>query len=213
MNHLALCGLVLAATCASQAGAGPTYTAASKVVHVVDFSGFAGRRLETNGPLDLGSGVIWSALQDGWVGDMSFGLRDNGYWDARRVGFAGLNAADSAMIFQFARPVAQVGALVNYAPHSGQGPIPTIEALDALGHAFDSISLDISTPNGVNEGRFLGFEHETPDIFAFRYRARYGVLDDLTWVRDASGFIPAPPSLLGLGVVFLVCAGRRRRWS
>ena len=144
---------------------------------------------------------------------MSFGLRANGYWNADRVGFAGLNAADSAMLFQFAQPIARVGALVNYAPLSGQGPIPTIEALDAMGHVFDSISADIRTPDGVNEGQFLGFEHEAADIFAFRYRARYGVLDDLAWARDGSGIIPAPASLMGLGVVVLGCARRGRRSS
>lgn len=209
----ALCGLLLAATCASQAGAEPTYTAASKQVHVVDFSNLAGQFVETNGPIDLGGGVIWSAWQDGWVGDMSFGLRANGYWDAGRVGFAGLNADNSAMVFQFESPIARVGALVNYAPLNGQGPVPTIEALDAWGRVFDSISLDVSTPNGVNEGQFLGFDHGVADIFAFRYRARYGVLDDLTWCRDGSGFIPAPSSLVSLGVVFLGCARRRRRSS
>lgn len=179
---------------------------------VIDFRQFKGQRLETNGPLDLGFGVDWSALQDGWIGDMSFGLRANGFWNDGREGFAGLNAATSAMLFTFDDPVNRIGAFVNYAPLTGQGPIPTIEALDELGRVIDSMSVDIRTPNGVNDGEFLGFVHETDDIFAFRYRARYGVLDDLTWSRTGHrGIIPAPSSLSTLGVVLLGFGRRRRR--
>jgi len=208
---LALCGLVCAGAFASWARADVPTLTASQAEHVVDFSRFAGQRTETNGPVDLGFGVIWSATHDGWLGDMSFGLRANGYWDAGRVGFAGLNIENGAMLFQFAAPVGHVGALVNYAPYNGQGPLPTIEALDARGHVIDSMSVDVSTPNGVNEGRYLGFEHESADIFAFRYRARFGVLDDLRWARDGRGIIPSPSSLVSLGVVFAGFGHRRRR--
>ncbi|GEM_PF-5646112 len=181
---------------------------------VIDFSQFKGQRLETNGPLDVGFGVVWTALQDGWVGDMSFGLRTNGFWNGGREGFAGLNAANSAMLFTFDDPVNRIMAFVNYAPLTGQGSIPTIEALDVRGRVIDSVTVDIRTPNGVNDGEFLSFEHETDDIFAFRYRARYGVLDDLTWSRTGHrGIIPGPSSLSALGVVFLGFGCRRRRAS
>lgn len=176
---------------------------------VVDFRQFIGQRTQTNGPVQVGPGIVWSALRDGWVGDMPFGLRTNGYWDAGREGFAALNASDSAMLFNFADPVSHVGAFVNYAPYLGQGPLPTIEALDARGAVIDSLTLDIQTPNGVNEGRFLGFEHEVDDIFAFRYRARFGVLDDLAWRRER-GIIPAPSALAALSWLGLAVAGRRR---
>lgn len=181
-------------------------------VHVVDFNQFIGQRLETNGPIDLGSGVTWSAWSEAWVGDMAFGLRSNGYWNSGRMGFVGLNTHDSAMVFTFEEPVSAVGAFVNYAPLVGQGPIPTIEALDASGRIIDSLSLDIRTPNGVNDGGFLGFEHESNDIFTFRFRARYGVLDDLTWLRrDGRGIIPAPSALALLGGALLGCAPLCRR--
>lgn len=205
------CVLVLAGFGGSWARGDVPTLSASRAEHIVDFTRFAGQRIETNGPVDLGFGVIWSATHDGWLGDMSFGLRANGYWDAGRLGFAGLNIENGSMLFQFAAPIGRVGAMVNYAPYGGQGPIPTIEALDALGHIIDSMSVDVSTPNGVNEGRFMGFEHESADIYAFRFRARFGVLDDLRWARDGRGIIPAPSSLVSLGVVFLGCVGRRRR--
>lgn len=178
---------------------------------IIDFHQFIGQRLQTNGPIDLGSGITWSAWSEGWVGDMPFGLRTNGYWDGGRQGFAGLNAGESAMIFTFEEPVGRVGAFVNYAPLQGQGPLPTIEALDRTGRIIDSYTIDIRTPNGVNEGQFLGFEHEVDDIHAFRYRARYGVLDDLTWSRRGRGIIPAPSSIAVVGLAAAGLGRRRKR--
>ncbi|MCC6909479.1 MAG: PEP-CTERM sorting domain-containing protein [Phycisphaerales bacterium] len=206
----ALAAVLLTSTSAALAQA-PYRAVSSTRPGTIDFTDFVGRSVQTNGPVDLGQGVTWSVTSEGWIGDMPFGLRTNGYWDSGRAGFAGLNIDNSAMLFEFDAPVASVGAFVNYAPVTGQGPIPTIEALDRFGRVFDSFTLDVRTPNAVNDGQFLGFEHESNDIHSFRYRARYGVLDDLEWSRR--GLIPAPSSLAMLAVGALGFARRRRRES
>ncbi len=205
-----LVSMALAGAAGAPALAQPVPAVSFERGSIVDFRQFIGQRTQTNGPVQVGPGIVWSALREGWIGDMPFGLRTNGYWDEGREGFAALNSSDSAMLFTFAEPVGEVGAFVNYAPYLGQGPLPTIEALDRRGAVIESLTLDIQTPNGVNEGRFLGFERERNDIFAFRYRARFGVLDDLTWVRR-EGFIPAPPALAALAWIGLAAIGRRPR--
>ena len=215
MTHRLSC--LLLAACATgfpcgSATAQPVPSVRPERDFIIDFHQFIGQRVQTNGPVELARGVVWSAWRDGWVGDMPFGLRTNGIWDGGRQGFAALNAADSAMTFVFADPVRRIGAFVNYAPYLGQGPFPTIEALDRYGAVIDVLSTDIRTPNGVNEGRFLGFEHEMDDIYAFRYRARFGVLDDLTWTRSGGGFIPMPSSLTMLGLAGLLVTRRRPRF-
>lgn len=202
---------VLLTSTSAALGQVPYHAASSNRPGAIDFSEFVGRSIQTNGPLDLGQGVIWSATSEGWVGDMPFGLRTNGYWDSGRVGFAGLNIENSSMLFDFDSPVSRVGAFVNYAPLTGQGPIPTIEAIDRFGNVIDSVTLDVRTPNAVNDGQYLGFDHERNDIFAFRYRARFGVLDDLEWSRR--GLIPAPSSLVVLAAGAFGFARRRRHDS
>ncbi len=200
---------LLSVLAVASAQAQPTPALRLESEQVVDFHQFIGQRIPTNGPINLEFGITWTASDEGWVGDMPFGLRTNGFWDEGRQGFAGLNASNSAMLFTFEEPVGRIGAFVNYAPLQGQGPLPTIEALDRAGRIIDAYTVDIRTPNGVNEGRFIGFEHETDDIYAFRYRARYGVLDDLTWSRIGGGIIPAPSCLAALAV-FAVGSRRPR---
>ena len=172
---------------------------------VNDFSMFDGHLIQEDGPVDLGDGVVWTADYEGWIGDMAFGLRDNGVWNWDRVGFAGLNASDSFMVFTFDAPVNAVGGLVNYAPFQDFGPIPTLEALDADGNVIERFAMDVRTPGEVNAGQFIGIVRESADIYALRFIARFGVLDDFTY------HVPVPSAAAMLAVTGTIMLGRRRR--
>lgn len=168
---------------------------------VYDFSDIEGFE-ETNNATNLGNhGITWTASNDGWIGDMAFGLRQNGHWDWDMEGYVGLNEADASMTFTFDAPVSAIGGFVNYAPLEGFGPIPTIEAYDAKGELLESFSMDVQTPGGVNEGQFMGFIRGANEIASLRFTARYGVLDMLTFNRMT---VPAPSAimvLIGAGLV------------
>jgi len=175
---------------------------------VNDFSMFDGVLFESNGPFDLGDGVTWSAETDGWIGDMAFGLRDNGYWDWDRVGYVALNTSYSSMLFTFDDPVESVGGYVNYAPLEGFGPMPLIEAFDEDGHLLETYTMDVYTPGLRNNGQFMGFSRDEADIYSFRFTARYGVLDDLTY---SGSLVPGPSTMALLALAGLSWFGHRRQ--
>lgn len=181
--------------------------------HEIDFSQYIGRMEFTNGPVDLGQGVTWSATSEGVIGDMFFGLRTNGMWNTQRAGFAALDIEQSAMLFTFDRPYQWVSAFVNYAPFSQDDPIPTLIVFDEHAQVIGSISMDVRTPNGVNDGATLALEMAAPRIYSVRYSARFGVLDDFMFGEfERPGFIPAPGAWTLLAAPFLF-AGRARRRS
>lgn len=174
---------------------------------VYDFSDLEGFE-ESNGPVELVEGITWEASHDGWIGDMAFGLRLNGHWNWDMEGYVGLNETDAYMTFTFENPVSSVGGFVNYAPLEGFGPIPTIEAFDSKGELLESFSMDVQTPDGVNEGQFMGFIRQANEIASLRFTARYGVLDTLTFDRMT---IPAPSALMLMLGGGLFLRGRRGR--
>lgn len=177
--------------------------------HVIDFSRFMGDVFFTNGPVDLGQGVTWTASHEGMLGDMAFGLRANGYWDAGQQGYAALDAPDASMLFVFDRDYYWVTAFANYAPFREGDPIPTLIAYDADWNVIDIDAQVVRTPNGVNEGGTLMVEAEFPQIRAVRFSARYGVIDDFVfgefappqnlrtpkpiWVRGPGFIMPVQP--------------------
>lgn len=175
-----------------------------------NFSNYEDELYQTNGPMSVGDGVIWTAEHDGWIGDMAFGLRENGYWDWDRVGYTALNAAYSSMLFTFDKPIQFVGGLVNYAPHEYYKVDPKIEVLGIDGKVLESFSMDIKTPGEKNTGQFMGILRNQADIAAFRYIARYGVLDNLTY---AESVIPEPSTytmlFVCLPIVILVLTRRK----
>ncbi len=160
---------------------------------VNDFTSFDNELFETNGPVMLMDGVVWTAESDGWIGDMAFGLRDNGVWNKESESFAALNGSASSMIFAFPQLMSAVGGFVNYAPLDGFGSIPTIYALDINGHTLESFEMDIQTPGGVNEGQFMGFVRDDADIAFLKFEARFGVLDNFSYYGPQ---LPAPTSLI-----------------
>lgn len=175
-------------------------------VSVIDFTSFDDQLIKTNGPVAIGEGVTWTAASEGWIGDMAFGLRTNGYWDWDMVGYVALNTSQSYMTITFDHPVSAVGGFVNYAPLEGFGPKPTIEALDGSGQILERFTMDVQTPGERNAGQFMGFIRENADIHQFRYVARYGVLDDLRFSND---LIPTPGAGFLLGLCGLALMGRR----
>ncbi|MBL1218029.1 MAG: hypothetical protein D8M59_11105 [Planctomycetes bacterium] len=183
------------------------------VVRTVDFSSFDNQLIETNGPLDIGEGVLWEAGLEGWIGDMAFGLRNNGYWDWDQVGYVALNTSQSHMLMTFEHPVSAAGGFVNYAPLEGFGPMPTIEAVGTSGEVLERFTMDVQTPGKRNAGQFMGFVREEADIYQLRYIARFGVLDDL---RFSEELVPAPGAgaLLGFcGLTLMARRATRRRQS
>ncbi|MFG0331352.1 MAG: hypothetical protein ACF8PN_15805 [Phycisphaerales bacterium] len=166
----------------------------------IDFREFIGAIEFTNGPIEIGAGVHWSASAAGAVGDLAVGLRDNGVWDRERKAFAAVNAPDAWMEIHFDEPVSGVIAFVNYAPLAGSA-LPAVEAISADGRVLERFSTTISTPGGVNEGQYLGFNRATADIVLLRYSARYGVLDNLSYTRGPEPTPAAALMLIGMVVV------------
>jgi hypothetical protein len=196
---------------------------------VVDFSQFGGAFVLTAGPVQVGDlvgeDVIYTANQNSSViGNSTYGLDTNGFWNSGRNGYTGVNnqveaAEPNAITFTFdAGPIMAVGGFMNYAP--GIQGVVLIEALGSSGVVLESYVLNsdapIITPDPANAaknaGAFRGIARPTNDIQAFRYSGAAAVLDDLTFVR-----VPEPSTLLlvvlsvaGIGCFLPLTKGRDR---
>jgi PEP-CTERM motif len=200
----------------AQAGLVTTSAGFGPPVEVVDFSQFNGGFTFGPGPQQIGGlvgeDIVWTstnASNNGGavIGNGSYGLGDNGFWDGA-FSYTGLNdssVSDSVtdtMTYQFnTAPVAAVGGFINYAPNFGD---VTITALDSNGNVLESYDLSllapINTPGQTDGGAFRGIMRPTADIAALTVSDGFVVLTDLTFSHNATA-VPEPASLT------LLCLG------
>ena len=183
---------------------------------VIDLSGYTGSYTFTQGLLSLPGGVTYQAVgtdtQGGSVlGTGGYGLLSNGISVTTPI--IGTNSGIGYVELAFDQVITSFGGLFNYAPGSG-GDNPFIAAYDAIGNLLGSFDLSalapISTPGGVDEFAFRGFESDSADIASIRFGGNF-----IIFAAPSVAPVPVPaglPLLLaalgGLGVV-----ARRRKAS
>lgn len=159
-----------------------------------------------SGPQTLAEGVSWFSETGsqlfGYAGQYGFNL--NGYWDG--LPMAAANNDSGSMQLSFAKPVAAVGALFNYAPNLGDATIAVYDANHVL---IESTVLQITLPPGsVNQGVFYAFREDSANISYFEMSGAFIGAANFTVAA-----VPEPATygmlLAGLGMLGLVA--RRRR--
>jgi hypothetical protein len=148
------------------------------------------------------------------LGAVPTSLGDNGTWPYNGA-YAGLNAANGFMRFDFTRGLSFVGGFVNFTPGLEQDA--TITALDQNGSPIDGAEWDLSAsasdPSGMGLGGFYGISLDNPDIWGITFSNSFITVDNLTFSTDQSTAIPEPGSLAlaALALGGLVFSTRRRR--
>lgn len=181
---------------------------------VITFNEFDG--LTVGSSLDLGNGVTLTTTANAIAGQFAQDLGDNGLWSV--VGNANRDGSflSSAFVgtrgeigFTFANPVSSVGAFVNqFQAYGKTNNSMLVVAYDIDGYVLESFSVSIDTDAfGYDEGKFLGFQRATADIYGF------GFVDGSVVIDNVTTAVPEPGTwglmLAGLGVAGLVA--RRRR--
>lgn len=218
--HLIAAATLMAASVSAQA-ASINAASATFAGTVIDFNNFDG--LETSGPLDLGFGVTMTSTPVVEVGASERALGTNGTWT---VLGDGVNRGQNTEIadrfvatefingrgefgFTFAAPVSQVGAFVNQFQVEGVPNTIQVLAYDQFFNVLESFTVSIDTDEfGYDEGRFIGFERATADIYGFGFANGSFVVDNLTIgaVPEASTW-----AMLVAGLGLMGTMARRRR--
>lgn len=214
-NALAAAG-VLAAVAAGPAHAAltsdPGTIGSPGTINTVTFDDFDG--LIGVGPTQVGASigldVVFTASLSSTLGANIAVLGTNGEWGAGNV-FAATGDAGTTgfglLHYTFTGKVSSgAGALVN--AFDG-GPILLI-AYGADTTILEAHVVTTSTPGGFNEGSFFGIVRPSADIRAIAFGGSGLVMDDLTFNTP----VPEPQTwammALGVGLVGVIAARRRR---
>jgi len=197
---------------------------------VITFNGYDG--LLSTGPEDVGAEVgVEVILTSGPFTEIGANARDlgeNGLWGARGNPVDGLVATPTGsgnfvassfgnrqgmISFSFTTAVAGVGAFMNQYQQDGVVNNLTLLAFDASGNTLETFTYSTNTASdSYNEGKFLGFQRTTADIYGFGVAGKNIALDDLrfsaTPVPEADTYAML---LAGLGVVGLIARRRRQK--
>jgi hypothetical protein len=183
---------------------------------VVDFGQFAGNNTaRVTSPVPVAPGVTLSSTNpDGsLLGSGPYSLNDNGVWTFTLAGLDidAFGRDQYTMTFHFTNPVAGVGGLINYATFAGSGFSNVImAALDANGGVLESWDINkvapISTPDGINQGAFLGIALPAADISYLTLSNSAVAITDLTFTSTTPE--PASFALVFAGILMLGAAGR-----
>jgi hypothetical protein len=197
-----------------------TFSAPTHAVHVTTLANTTSYPMPYinyvgSGPVVMGPGVTWSSNSSqtlyGYGGN--YGFTTNGYWQAP-MPFAATNAASGAVMrFNFATPVAGVGALMNHVP--GMSPAPTVAIYDSANVLLESYVLNVVTPaNSQNAGEFHGFLRPTAEISYMTLTGSYIAATRL--VSAPVSAVPEPATGVSMVAGLLVALGlkaRRKRTS
>ena len=175
----------------------------SNVPGPIQIGTVVGEDIEVSGSPDTGLYTNFN----GW------GLLDNGTWGGGMTYISANDARPGDLIFHFNDgPVSAVGGFMNYAPEV-LGDL-TISVLDEFMVELESYNItalaDIVTPGGFNEGAFRGIDRGVDDIHYFVINGFVPVLDDFTFTRSASVPEPGTLALLGIGLLGMGAAIRRK---
>jgi MYXO-CTERM domain-containing protein len=183
--------------------------------------------LLTTGPVELGANpgdVVFTSVPNTRLGADEQNLDQNGLWGVRGNPVDGLidtptgsgNFVSSAFVgrrgelgFSFGFGVNAVGAFFNQFQEPLVNNSMTLLAYDFAGNVLEQFSYSVNTdPDGYNEGKFLGFQRASADIYGFGIADGTFVMDNLTIspVPEAEGYAMMLLGLAGLGFL-----ARRRR--
>lgn len=149
----------------------------------------------TNGPVTLGSGIVFTASGNAGAGAIlgtgTFWLNSNGTWGENGQLYMGVNRADNVYIrLELPSLATEITAFLNYAPTFSVAP--TIAALDSSLNVLESYNLALSAPiatsNATNEGAFRGISRTQGDIKYFEIRNSYIVATNINFK-----LAPPPP--------------------
>jgi hypothetical protein len=173
------------------------------------------------GAITVAPGVTWSSTNASNQGgsvfgyDGSYGFGGNGSSDG--VSLVGLNDSSDAygvadfMTFSFDKPVASVGAVLNWV---GSNAPVTIAAYSASGSLLDMLTLSSGGANLQTPDAFYGFQEKTNDIASFVLTDGYVAAIGAINVGSVSA-VPEPATwavmLAGFGGVGAALRQARRR--